>query len=115
MDFKIPATAFTLPIPITPEDKTLPKFKFSDVTRKEDLGHGSFGSTYKALYQGKTVAVKQLHNNTWDETGKKFLKEATIMNTLRHDKIVEFWVYRTLHWQSCWNMHASTLSLSGET
>lgn len=88
MAFEIPAVAFKRSSHHV--DEALQQFIYSDIQRQEDVCHGSFGSTYKALYHNKTVAVKVLHNNLWDEMGKKFVKEAKFMQSLKHEHIAKF-------------------------
>ena len=90
MAFKIPSKPVDKNRVIIPEDPSLPKFCFSDAEKQEELGRGSFASTFKAKYGGNIVAIKQLHINKWDETGKKFMKEVKIMNSLKNDHIVRF-------------------------
>ena len=50
MAFEIPAAAFKRTSFC--ENSALKKFDFGDIITEEDLDHGSFGSTYRALYQG---------------------------------------------------------------
>ena len=56
--------AFKIPFPppkevvVIPEDPSLPKFSYSELSQKESLGRGSFGTTFKANFRGDTVAVK---------------------------------------------------------
>ena len=56
MAFTIP---FVPPKKISfPEDPLLPKFFYDEVVDEEELGRGSFWSTYKARFKGDTVAIK---------------------------------------------------------
>ena len=56
----------------------------------EELGRGSFGSTYKRRFKGETVAIKEFIRSKWDETGKIFLKEAKILERLNQPNVVNF-------------------------
>ena len=71
-------------------DPTLPTFSFSNVTKEEELGRGSFGVVYKARYQSDIVVIKQLHVNDWNQNGKKIVKEAKIINSLKNECIIRF-------------------------
>ena len=90
MAFKIPLNVPQKQRIVIPEDPSLQKFSFADVVKEEELGRGSFGSTFKATYKLGVVAIKELHINKWDETGKKFLKEAKILQGLKNKNIIEF-------------------------
>ena len=70
------------------EDLLLPKFFYDEVIKEEELGRGSFCSTYKARFSA--VAIKEFIRNKWDETGKKFLKESKILKSLNHPNVVNF-------------------------
>ncbi|XP_033120717.1 tyrosine-protein kinase CSK-like [Anneissia japonica] len=52
------------------------------------IGHGNFGDVLEGHYQGRKVAIKQLKDNT--SAAQTFLKEASIMTTLRHKNLVSF-------------------------
>ena len=43
------------------EDETLKEFSMKDIEKGEVLGGGSFGTTFIAKFNGKEVALKQLH------------------------------------------------------
>ena len=45
----------------------------------EELGRGSFGSTYKVRFKGDTVAIKEFIRSKWNETRENFLKESKIL------------------------------------
>ena len=84
--FKIPS------LPVVSEkvnkDVTLKEFSIKDIEKGEVLGGGSFGTIFIAKYNGKEVALKQLHARN-DEV-PKFLTEANIMSCLIHENIVGF-------------------------
>ena len=47
----------------------------------EELGRGSFGSTYKARFKGNTVAIIEFIWSKLDETGKNFERSKNIGKT----------------------------------
>ena len=59
-----------------------------DIEKEEVLDGGSFGTTFITKFNGKEVALKQLHARN-DEV-PKFLKEAKILSCLMHKNIVCF-------------------------
>ena len=59
-----------------------------DIEKGEVLSGGSFGTTFITKFNGKEVALKQLHARN-DEV-PKFLKEAKIMSCLMHENIAGF-------------------------
>ena len=84
--FKIPSLPFVSEK--VNKDETLKEFSMKDIEKGEVLGGGSFGTTFIAKFNGKEVALKQLHARN-DEV-PKFLKEAKIMSCLMHENIVGF-------------------------
>ena len=46
-----------------PEDPLLPIFFYDEVIKEEELGRGSFCSTYKARFKGDAVAIKEFIRN----------------------------------------------------
>ncbi|KAM9355322.1 tyrosine-protein kinase FRK-like [Pholidichthys leucotaenia] len=58
------------------------------------LGTGQFGEVYEGTWNNTTVAVKTLKPGTMDP--KDFLKEAQIMKTLRHPKLIQLYAVCTL-------------------
>ena len=46
----------------------------------EELGHGYFGSTYKACFKGDTVAIKEFIRRKWDKTSEKIWKRQKYWN-----------------------------------
>ncbi|XP_064607929.1 tyrosine-protein kinase CSK-like isoform X2 [Liolophura sinensis] len=59
-----------------------------DLQLGEPLGDGEFGTVYKATYKGKTVAAKSLKETT-SKAVQSFLKEASVMTSLRHPNLVQ--------------------------
>ena len=83
--------AFHIPVIGTKRDPHLKVFDFKDLSMQKDiLGRGSFGVAYKTKYKNKTVVIKELLSKEWSETGKKFLKEAKIMQSCESIYIVKF-------------------------
>lgn len=64
---------------------------WSDLTLKERIGAGSFGTVHLAEWNGCDVAVKILmEQDLHGERFKEFLQEVAIMKRLRHPNIVLF-------------------------
>lgn len=62
-----------------------------EITKGEQIGVGTYGTVYKATYRGATVAVKELHFQTTDETIKKnFNHEVQLLANLNHDNIIAY-------------------------
>ena len=78
MAFKIP----TIPPLNRQEDTNLPKFVLKNVNKGSCLGRGAFATAYFGKYNGEDIVLKELNCKEWDLQGKKFLKEARIMNKL---------------------------------
>ena len=69
----------------------IPNFRWADVTEKEEIGKGSFGSVMKANYvpDKKTVVVKRFFGEG-ESNLKVIAKEAKMLQDLRHPKVAEF-------------------------
>ena len=84
--FKIPS------LPVVSEkvnkDETLKEFSIKDIEKSEVSGRGLFRTTFIAKFNGKEVALKQLH--ACNDKVPKFLKQAKIMSCLMHGNIVSF-------------------------
>ena len=61
----------------------------------ERIGEGAFGFVEVVEVNGKFRAGKQYHRNESTFSLKKFLKEFQMMQTLKHDHIVEYYGYHT--------------------
>ena len=72
----------------------LPLFKFEKLESKELIGHGSFGTVYKGIYNSQTVVAKQLRGESQEEEDC-FIKEARLMNTIDHENVVKFKAFST--------------------
>jgi serine/threonine protein kinase len=57
----------------------------TDVKFEEEIGSGTAGSVYKAVWRGKPVAVKKFHGVPRED----FLKEISIMSVVQHPNLVE--------------------------
>ena len=80
--------AFQIPefnkIPLSNRDPDLRTFLYEELAPdREVLGRGSFGVVYKTEYKGSVIVVKELLCKEWSQSGKKFIKEAKIINILR--------------------------------
>lgn len=73
-------------VPLVMDDLTIP---WSDLVLKERIGAGSFGTVHHAEWHGSEVAVKILMDQDFrPEKLKEFLREVSIMKSLRHPNIV---------------------------
>ena len=63
---------------------------------ENEIGRGSFGVVYGAMYEGTQCVAKEIHNNIIGEgvsnnvVLQSFIKEINILSTLRHSNIVYF-------------------------
>ena len=69
----------------------IPNFRWADVTDKDEIGKGSFGSVMKGNYipEKKTLVVKRFFGEG-DSNMKIVAKEAKMLQNLRHPKVAEF-------------------------
>lgn len=51
------------------------------------IGSGGFGQVYKCKWKGTIVAMKVFES---DEDNESFLREASLLNTLKHPNIITF-------------------------
>jgi serine/threonine protein kinase len=57
----------------------------------EQIGSGGFSSVYVGVWRGTKVAVKRmLCTEEYPNLVEDFVREASLMSTLRHPKIVQF-------------------------
>ncbi|XP_071118990.1 tyrosine-protein kinase CSK-like isoform X1 [Haliotis cracherodii] len=61
--------------------------KMDNASEWEKIGKGEFGNVYKGVYKGQAVAIKQLKDK--DKAEQTFLKEASVMTSLRHANLVQ--------------------------
>ena len=73
------------------EDVNLPSFSFRELFNKDEIGRGGFSSVFTAELpqSGEKVAVKKFLGNDQIDA-KILLKEAKLLNSLRHPNIVAF-------------------------
>lgn len=57
----------------------------ADIKFEEEIGSGTAGSVFKAVWRGKPVAVKKFHGVQRED----FLKEISIMSVVQHPSLVE--------------------------
>lgn len=58
------------------------------LTKKSQIGKGEFGEVWLGEYQGNKVAIKMLKDLKDERASQKFLQEASVMTTLRHNNLV---------------------------
>ena len=63
-------------------------FSMKNVKDKVLIGRGSFGEVFKAAYFQKTVVVKNILGNSWDNVGRQFMKEASLIKHCESPHIV---------------------------
>jgi predicted Ser/Thr protein kinase len=62
-----------------PDLQDVPQFTWNELSEKDEIGRGSFGSVFTARYKGKVIVVKKLLEED-DRNLKLFYKEARIIN-----------------------------------
>ena len=85
------AVPFGLPVPQAGPSSTSGVIQHGELQIGNQLGSGAFGVVYKALWKGDVVAVKQVRSDRLEnrEGAKKdFMKELSLMLSLRHRHIV---------------------------
>lgn len=77
--FKLPSLVKKRKPPVN-----LPRFEWRDISIKEDLGSGTFGSVYLANYEKEeqNVIIKKMKGES-AEGKRRFEKEAAILNTVK--------------------------------
>ena len=67
-----------------------PLFEWRDISIKEQLGSGTFGSVYLVNYEKEeqNVIVKKKKKGESPEAKRRFEKEAAILNTVKGQKCV---------------------------
>ena len=81
--FKLP-TLCDLPPQITSD---LLSFQYKDIENEKPIAKGGFGFVSKANYQNKTVVIKKISSESAEDE-KLFLKEAKLIDSLRHVNVV---------------------------
>lgn len=93
-------TEFKFPLAFTRKRKkidrfdSLPQFHWEEITCQDVIGQGTYGAVFISRYRpqdkpAETVVVKKLLS-TAQEFKETFVKEATILNDLKHKNIVSF-------------------------
>lgn len=83
-------TATTAPVTAVPAIKHLKQreVRMTELSLQKVIGEGAFGKVYKALYKGRSVAVKVLiKQNLSDDVVSEFETEVKIMSLLNHPNI----------------------------
>ena len=72
----------------------LPKFQWSELSDKDEIGRGTYGSVFVATHGNGTVSekvvVKKLIASTRIDEKQKFFKEARLLHKLNHKNVVLF-------------------------
>ena len=88
MAFKVPSIPYIKPR--TFDYSGLPLFSHSKFCNKEEIGRGSFGAVFSADNEcGQKIVIKKMLSQDLEDR-KTFIKEARILQSLRHSNIVEF-------------------------
>jgi predicted Ser/Thr protein kinase len=67
----------------------LARFREEDIVLEQQIGQGSFATVYKGKWLGATVAIKRfMISNKNEAMMQEFVKEASLMGTLKHPNIV---------------------------
>ena len=70
------------------------KIEYSDIKIDKEIGKGGFATVYKAFYNNKTVALKQIDlsegENNIEDAYSDFMRESWIMNGIQHPNIIAF-------------------------
>ena len=110
MAFKLPILR-DLPPQITSD---LPSFQYKDIENERPIAKGGFGFVSKANYQNKTVVIKKITSES-SEDKKLFLKEAKLIDSLRHANVVGFIAFCTLPYTLMLEYVAFDFSLFGHS
>lgn len=69
----------------------LTQVDYSQLSSKEVIGKGSFGTVYKAEWNGISVAFKEFNISVDDLDSRDLIREAAMMANLRHPNVVQFY------------------------
>ena len=64
-------------------------FKYEDLKEKDVIGHGSYGTVITGKLGAETFVAKKLIGESKDDE-KCFLKEAKLLNSVKHKNVVLF-------------------------
>lgn len=105
MAFKFPSIRKRADDPAPFIIKDLPSFNWSDLTDKEEIGRGSFGSVFMARHpaaNGDHVVIKKLLGT--DEAARRlFVKEAKLLHQLKDKTLSNSKRFAPRRRPSCWN------------
>ncbi|BFU25081.1 tyrosine kinase, putative [Entamoeba histolytica HM-1:IMSS-B] len=62
-----------------------------EIIEQKQIGEGTFGSVFKGMFRGHTVAIKRLKISTTDESISEFNKEVELLDKFRCPQIVYFY------------------------
>jgi ABC-type phosphate transport system substrate-binding protein len=86
-----PLLANEVSLELSSNDRT--RILYEDLTLEEQIGSGSFSEVYKGKWLGTSVAIKRMLVTKRDDSSDPigdFVKETSIMNTMRHPNIVQY-------------------------
>ena len=91
MSFKLPVL-YSVKVSLRRSTAGLPEFQWSDLSEKDEIGRGAFGSVLIACHGTSTekVVVKKLIASSRADEKQRFFKEARLLKKLRHKNVVEF-------------------------
>ena len=72
----------------------LPLFKFEKLVSIELIGHGSFGTVYKGIYNSQLL-WRSSFEESLQEKEHCFIKEARLRNTIDQENVVKFKAFST--------------------
>ena len=94
MEFKFPLPKLSKKPP-QQNSISLPLFNWDELSEKDLIGQGGYGSVLSAKFKGETVVAKKLISET-ESCKKIFIKEAKFLNDSASDYVVKFLGF-------CWN------------
>ena len=68
----------------------LPEFEWSELSEKDEIGRGTYGSVFVATHETSKVVVKKLINSSRIDDKQRFFKEAQLLRRLDHRNVVQF-------------------------
>ena len=88
--------AFKLPVLTSVKESlrrhtgNLPEFQWSELSDKDEIGRGTYGSVFVATHGAGKVVVKKLISSSRSEDKHRFFKEARLLHRLDHKNVVQF-------------------------
>ena len=71
----------------------VPKIEYTEIEIEKEIGKGGFATVYKARYNGKLVALKQIdlgEESKLEDAYSDFMRESWIMSGVQHPNIIGF-------------------------